>query len=477
MADLTTPAVPQFPTRAIECLALVCVFALYATAILLFHLSIGSQIVMTVVFLGAALLLSWRNFAGGMHPVFLFLGLLCLFQGGGLLSYLISGGTTEPMKIYTAELPFDVPPGVQSEALLLLALSALLLYLLARMFDGPVRFEPPANERLLPFITAVLLISLPFHFWKNYEYLLYVRTHGGYLAIFRSDEHLEQVGFLVRAMSQLCSSAFVVYFVYARRGWRMLLLSAAYFGISIVELMIGLRGRVMLLFICFLFLWKLKQNRGFRLRSLVILIVAFAALSQLIATFRENKAQSVEASDIPQIFLSSQGVSFSVTEAAIAYRSQFSQYAWSYLRHGVAAIFGAEAMPQAMYPQGQVLDVDTTMLLNHSGLALGFGTGGSYLAEGYVFGATLGVISETILIGGFLILVARNLTGWRTAYAWTIMLSVVYLPRSNITTSLSTVAHACAGIFAVFVLTNAMQKVSDYLRFASRSPETTTPAA
>ena len=477
MAENVSPISSHLHARAIECLAIACAFTLYATAVFILHLSIAPQIVFTVVFLGSTLLLAWRNFNGGMHPVFLFVSLLCLFQGGGLLAFLVSSGKVDPMKIYTAEVPFDMPDWVQSETLLLLVFSALLLYALARLFDGPVHFEPPANPQLLPFITAILLISLPFHFWKNYEYLIYVRTHGGYLAIFRSDEHITEVGFFVRAMSQLCSSAFIVYFVYARRGWKMLLLCSAYFGISIVELMIGLRGRVMLLFICFLFLWKLKQNRGFRLRGLVVLIVAFVALSQLIATFRENKAQSVEASEVPQIFLSSQGVSLSVTEAAIAYRPQFSPYAWSYLRHGIAAIFGAEPMPQAMYPQGQVLDVDTTMFLNHTGLALGFGTGGSYLAEGYVFGGALGVLLETLLIGIALIVIAHNLTGWRTAFSWTIMLSFLYLPRANLTTSLSTIAHGCAGIFAVFVLSTVMQKASEFLRFASRGAEPSTPAA
>jgi hypothetical protein len=111
------------------------------------------------------------------------------------------------------------------------------------------------------------------------------------------------------------------------------------------------------------------------------------------------------------------------------------------------------------------------MYLNPTGLALGFGTGGSYLAEGYVFGAALGVILESLLIALALIVIARNLTGWRAPYAWTVMLSVLYLPRANLTTSLSSVVHACVGVFAVFTASVVLQKAADFLHLASPSTD------
>lgn len=453
--------------RLAEALGLSLAFVVYTICVQVFRMSITPQIIITVVFLGVLIALSWINFRKGMHPLFLFLGLLALFQAGGLLAYIFSGNTGEPLMIYPAEIPFEVPQRVQSETLLLIILSALLIYLVPRLADSQVEYEAPANERLLPILVAIILVCLPFHFWKNYEYLLYVRAHGGYLAIFRSDEHIAEVGLAVRVISQLCSAAFVVYFVYERPGRRMFFISLAYFAISVVELLIGLRGKVMLLFVCFLFLWKLKRHTGFGLRGLILLGLVLAAVAQSVAIFRENKAQSLNAMDLPAMFLSGEGVSLGVTEAAIAFRPQFSPYRLAYLVHGVRSIFQSEATPQAISPQGQVLDNDTSMFLNRSGFVLGYGTGGSYLAEGYIFGGVVGVIIESLLVAWLLIWIARYLSGWAAPFAWSVMTSVVYLPRANFITLLSVIAHSCIGIAIVFAIAVGIQRSLEYFRHAT----------
>jgi oligosaccharide repeat unit polymerase len=450
----------------LEVLALTLLFLSYAILVVLLKVPTGPQIVVTITFLSVILSFSWLNFRQGMHPVFLFVGLLVLFQGGGLLAYIFSGGSSDPLTMYLAELPFDLSLADKSETLLLVLVSALCIYLPIRLSRSQVEYAPPSNTDLLPFLVLILLVCLPFHFWKNYEYFVYVRSHGGYLAIFRSDEHITEAGFLVRGLSQLCSSAFLVYFVYERPGRRMFCLSFLYFAISIVELMIGLRGKVMLLFVCFLFLWKLKRQNGFRLRGLLFLVLFLAAVAQSVAMFRENKEKAVEVLETPVIFLSGEGVAINVTEAAVAFYPQFAPYRWNYVAHGVRAIFQSEATPQARSPQGEVLDNDTSMYLNRPGFDMGFGTGGSYIAEGYLFGKLFGVIGESLLIAGLLIIIAHNLHGWRTPYAWTVMLSIVYLPRANLTTLLSAIAHSSAGVFAVFCLAWGLARSADFFHQA-----------
>jgi hypothetical protein len=454
----------------IEAVGLTLLLALYALVVIGFKVATGPQIVFTISFLSLLLALSWLNFRQGMHPVFLFMGLLVLFQGGGLIAYVLSGGTSDPLLIYLAETPFNVSAAAESQTLFLLLISALAIYLPVRLSSSQVEYSPPADTRLLPFLVLILVVCLPFHFWKNYEYFLYVRSHGGYMAIFRSDEHIAEVGFLVRALSQLCSSAFVVYFVYERPGRRMFWLSAVYFAISIVELLIGLRGKVMLLFVCFLFLWNLKRRKGFPLKALAVLALSLSVVAQMSAWFREKKSDTVDAAKIPSLFFSSQGVSLNLTEAVVVFYPQFVQYRWNYVLNGVRSVFQAQALPQAMSPQGEVFDNDTSMFLNREGFSLGFGTGGSYIAEGYLFGKSVGVVGESLLIAALLIVIARNFTSWRTAYVWTVMLSVVYLPRANLTTVLAVIVHSCAGIAAVFLLAFSLLRFSEFMLHANPDP-------
>lgn len=435
----------------LEALVLAAAFVSYVIMVLALHVSAGEMMVCTAGGLCGLLYLSWRNFQQGMHPVFLFLGLLLLFQGGGLLAYIFSGGDSDPMQIMLAEVPFDVSYDVKRTTLVLLLLSGICIYLTGRLSRSHLVFEPPRSLRLLPYVLFIFLIALPFHFWKNYEYFEYVRSHGGYLAIFRSEEHVAEVGFLVRAMSEVCSAAFLVYFVYERPRLRLAVLSFLYIVVSMLELLIGLRGKVLLFFICLLFLYKLKRGTGFRMRGLVVLLVALTITSQAVEIFRENKqTEKLKVSDAPALFLAAEGVSLNQTEAVIAFYPQFAPYRWSYVKYAIEGLFASHAQAQAATPQGEVLANDSGMFLNRSGFQLGFGTGGSYLAEGYLYGKAFGVIGESLLIGLFLVILARNFRDWRTPYAWSLMLGIIYLPREDLMVTLPGVLRSWAGIVLVF---------------------------
>ena len=330
--------------------------------------------------------------------------------------------------------------------------------------DSRLQFEAPRSARLLPFILVIFVIALPFHFWKNYEYFQYVRAHGGYLAIFRSEEHVAEIGFLVRAMSQVCSSAFLVYFVYERPRPRLALLSMLYIGVSLLELLIGLRGKVLLFFICLLFLYKLKRGTGFRMKGLIILGVSLALAAQAVEIFRENKDEKVEWWKVPAIFLSVEGVSLNQTETIVAYYSQFAPYRWSYLQFALAGLYQSQPEVQSQVPQGKVLANDSGMFLNPTGFALGFGTGGSYLAEGYLYGKAFGVIGESLLVAFLLIFAARNFRDWRTPYAWSLMVGIIYLPREDLLVAVPGILRAWAGTALVFAAAWFVAAVAQWSR-------------
>ncbi|HEY3928571.1 MAG TPA: O-antigen polysaccharide polymerase Wzy [Candidatus Koribacter sp.] len=445
----------KFPA-AFEALLLAVGFVVYWAAIVLLQLAASAQIVCTALFLCGLLYLCWRNFNRGMHPVFLFLGLLLLFQGGGLLGYIFSAGEADPLQITLAEAPFDVSYDVKRITLLLLLLSAAVIYATLRLSGSRLRYEAPKSDELLPFLLLIFLIALPFHFWKNYEYFQYVRSHGGYLAIFRSEEHVSEVGVFVRAMSQLCSSAYIVYFVYERPRVRLALLSLLYIAVSTLELLIGLRGKVLLFFLCLLFLYKLKRGTGFRIRGLIVIAVALAITAQAVVIFRENKTEQFEWWKVPAMFLGAEGVSINETETIIGFYPQFAPYRWSYLHYGVLGLFQSHAEAQEMVPQGEVLADDSGMFLNPTGYALGFGPGGSYLAEGYLYGKAAGVIGESLLSALLLIWLAHSFRGWRIPFAWSAMVGLIYLPREDLMVAIPGILRSWAALALVFAAAGSL---------------------
>ena len=453
----------RFPA-GLEALLLCIGFVAYWAAIVLLQLTASTQIVCTAVFLSGLLYLSWRNFQRGMHPVFLFLGLLLLFQSGGLLGYIFSGGDGDPLQIMLAEVPFDVSYVVKRTTLLLLLASALVIYMTVRLSGSQLHYEAPQSDNLLPYLLLIFLVALPSHFWKNYEYFQYVRSHGGYLAIFRSEEHVAEVGVLVRAMSQVCSSAYILYFVYERPRVRLALLSLLYIAVSMLELLIGLRGKVLLFFLCLLFLYKLKRATGFRIRGLIVIGVALAITAQAVVIFRENKSEKLEWWKLPALFLSAEGVSINETETIIAFYPQFSPYRASYLHNGLLGLFQSHAEAQERVPQGQVLADDSGMFLNPTGYELGFGPGGSYLAEGYLYGKAVGVIGESLLIGLVLIWLAKNFRGWKIPFAWSGMVGLIYLPREDLLVAIPGILRSWAALALVLAAASMLASLVRWSR-------------
>jgi len=400
------------------------------------------------------LVLSWARFDQGMHPVFLFLALLSLFQGGRLLAFCLPGLSFNPMSIDLATQPFDILQQQQRLALFALALSAVCIYLPSRLFNLRLQFRAPETG-LVPYLLVIFLACFPFHVFKNYEYLMFVRSHGGYLAIFQSQEHLDQAGLAVRVLSQLCSASFFAYFAMERPRLRLWIVTAAYCSVSVVELLIGLRGKVLLTLLGLLFLAKMKRGTRFRPLGLISVALVVSVLAQAAAIFRESKRADTTILDAPQALLRSQGVSIGVLESAIAYRDQFSKHNLSYLAHNLTLAFNEQDPKNE--PLGRVFDDDLSYFLNPSGFRLGFGTGGSYLAEAWLFAGFAGIVLESLAIASLLGWCARNFGGMALPFVWTLTVALLYLPRQDLGVALGGAAKGCIGIAFAMALSHFLR--------------------
>jgi hypothetical protein len=375
----------------------------------------------------ALLALAWRTFGGGRHPCFLFLGMLLLFQMGRLVGYAL-GATKDPFNVVLATLiPITVSPATSEMTMLLVLLSALIVYAVCA-WNAPTVVLHPGDELFwLPACYVLLAASFPFVLYKNYVYFQFIRDHGGYLAIFTdSDSVTQSAGALVRAMSLLAANAFLLVYLIERRRGRLAVVTSIYLSTSVLELLIGLRGKVFLFLLTLWFLHNLKTGKHFRLVTLatVALIGSFAAVA--ISGFREMRTTAVTG---PGAFIASQGTSMGVTQMAIEYRPLFAPHAKTYLISELLQAY----YPSSHFGQGELFDNDLTVFLNVDAYRQGYGTGSSYLAEAWVVGGLPFVMIVSVLIGLVLRLVHRLGARFSGAVAIAIMLpNIIYLPRDQL---------------------------------------------
>ncbi|MGJ5813781.1 O-antigen polysaccharide polymerase Wzy [Paludibaculum fermentans] len=413
------------PMAWMESFALAAVVSLDYLAIRAGWLTPEQHSVVVTAGLAGLLVMTWLRFHRGMHPVWLFLGMLLLFQGGRMVAALM-GMDGDPYLIdLQSPVPFTLPAEANLTAAWLLLLSGVAIYIPCSLSYRVSEFEAPPGKDLTQVLLLLFLATFPFHIYKNVQYLSYLRAHGGYLAIYTDGgAHLEAAGSLARVLSQVCSSAFLLYFVYEQRKRRLLAVCAAYFAVTVVELLIGLRGKAFLLVFTFLFLYKKKQHSHFRGVSLAILVTTLAAVAQLVAGFREMR-ESAAAS--PAVFLWAQGVSFQVTALAVGFRHLFSGHGLEYILNQIPLVF----VHQDRFGEGQLFGIDLSNFLNAEAMSLGFGTGSTYLAEAYVVGGIPAVAVASALIGALLSRLHLSLRGASCAFATVAMMNLIYMPRSG----------------------------------------------
>ncbi len=439
----------------LECLGLSVALILFWICDCLLLAPFSQMVYFTAGFLVTFVVLAWKRFNSGMHPVFFFLSLLLLFQGGRLLAFCFGGGTYDSFSIDLADTPFQITDAQQRLTLLLILISALCVYVPQRLFNVQLRYAAPTDRTLTPYFLILFTVCFPFHVYKNYAYLAYVRSHGGYLAILQSQEHISDVGLTVRIFSQLCSAAFVAYFAFEQPRRRLWMITAAYCSVSIMELLIGMRGKVLLFFLGLLLLGKLKRNSKFKLETLVVLAFALMLVAEATAIFRENKEAGLDLLAAPKILLSTQGVSINVLESVVAYRPQFEAHSLSYLKNGLLLGFKQPDVRNEHW--GEIFEDDLSYFLNPSAFSLGFGTGGAYLAEGYVAGGTAGIILESLLISVLLTICTKYMRGNSLPFAWSIAVALLYLPREDLSIAFSGEVRSCFSLACVCVLALGMR--------------------
>jgi hypothetical protein len=418
---------------AIECAIYFTALLVSVVLVLTGALSLYGCLWLSLLLYAGLFTLAWRTFEGGRHPCFLFLGMLLLFQMGRLVGYAL-GATRDPFNVVVQTvLPITVSPTASEITILIILLSATAIYAVCAWNAPRIVLDPGWEQSWLPACYLLLAASFPFVLYKNYEYFQFIRSHGGYLAIFTdSDAIAESAGALVRIMSLVASNAFLLAYLIERRSGRLALVTTAFLSTSVLELAIGLRGKVFLFLLTLWFLHNLKTGKRFRLATLAIVVLAGSFAAVAISGFREMRSTAVVG---PAGFIAGEGVSMGVTQVAVQYRPLFEPHAKAYLANELLQAF----YPGSHFGQGELFDNDISVFLSVDAFREGYGTGSSYLAEAWIAGGFFAVLIVSILIGLALRALHRLGAGFAGAVAVAILLpSVIYLPRAQLLSPIAT---------------------------------------
>lgn len=401
--------------------------AIAAVLVLSGALSLTGCLWLSLALYAGLLAAAWRTFDGGRHPCFLFLCMLLLFQMGRLVGYAF-GATQDPFSVVVQTLlPLNVSPAASEITLLIVLLSATIIYSVCAWHAPRIVLGPGWEQKWLPACYVLFAASFPFVLYKNFVYFQFIRSHGGYLAIFTDSEAIAQsAGSVVRLMSLVASNAFLLIYLMERQRGRLAMITTLYLSTSVLELAIGLRGKVFLFLITLWFLQKLKTGSRFRLATLAMVGVAGSLAAVAISGFREMRSTALVG---PAGFVATQGISMGVTQVAIQYRSLFAPHARAYIANEILQAF----YPGSHFGQGQLFDNDISVFLNAAAFRAGFGTGSSYLAEAWIVGGLATVIVVSVLLG-FALRGLHRLGGtFLGAVAVAVLLpSVIYLPRAQL---------------------------------------------
>ena len=394
------------PAAAFEVLAYLAVVAASSLAFLAGWMSVNAAVVLTVGLLASLIVLSWVHLGQGRHPVFLFLCTLMLFQGGRLVAYCL-GVEPEPMKVVAMESDFVLARNEQGIVLLCIALSAICIYAPCRWFYWPVKWEcGERSSRFLPYLYLVFFVSLPLLLFKGYQYYQYAMAHGGYLFLYINHEALAAtVPRWARVLAVIAATAFVGLVVVERRTRFVILAVFLYFGCSLPSLLLGSRMPTFSLALSLFYVLRVKSQAGFRVRSLVVFVLALMLVAGFFGTIRSDYEKE-NGLILPLEFIRQQGMSLNVTEVAVRNPEVFRPYQLSYLYNEIQAAFAGSGAYN--YARGRMWDVDVSNFLDAGLYRVGFGVGGSYIAEAYAFWGFIGLVVMSIAIGMGLALLAKH---------------------------------------------------------------------
>lgn len=401
------PVSPGLLNAILELSLLYCSLLVATICFMLGLLGISGALSLTALLLCTLLALSWLHFDRGRHPVFLFLGVLTLVQGGRLLAYCF-GVESNPLRIRNVTpLPFDLSLSEGAIALFCVALSAICIYAPCRLNYRTV--SPPSNvktKKYLPYLYLLFWLSLPVQLYKNYTYYRVAQENGGYLYFFTNHGAFAgSVPFFVRLVALLAFPVFMAIFVFERRRMHVWIVTVAYLSSSVLVLLLGSRIGTFGLLLTLWYASGIKSGKKARLAR----IVAFGALllvaASLFQALREGQDVLSDYTFAPLEFVELQGNSLEVTEVAVKYRDVFSRYSGSYLWNELQDAF----IPRdaADYARGKLLGYDVTVFLSPMAFSQGLGTAGSYIAEEYLIGGIAGVFIISLIMGWGLHLLHR----------------------------------------------------------------------
>lgn len=443
---------PRLLSAAIESAAWMSAVALGACAVILGMISVRGASLLCMLILLGLIWSAWRNFDGGRHPCFLFLGMLFIFQCGRLPGFW-TGLPRNPFAIDGLTY-FTISQSSQNLTLFLIVISALSVYIPCRFTYKKIVFEGGREQRWLKPLYALLTITIPFAAYKNYIYLEFVRTHGGYMAIYL-DSHalLQSAGTAVRTLALIGTTVLLLLYTFERRRRRLKWLLLLYLLVSVLDLLIGLRGKFFVEIVVLWYIRNLKTGKKFNLAPLVSAAILVSLIAVLIASFRSDRAIKMIS---PLGFLSTQGVSLNVTEVAVADRHLFAGKSGTYLVNEVLLTF----LPGEPSLSGGIFDSAVSYYINPISASRGYGTGSTYLAEAYLIGAIPGVIIASILIGLMLSWLHGISGRWWGALLMLISLGwFIYMPRTGLLIPLAMTAKSLVVVAIISVLAVLMSSV------------------
>ena len=409
------------------------------------------------------LIMAWRHFHYGRHPVFLFMVMLLIFQAGRLVAY-VFGATSNPMRI-VVQAPYPIGVDAQSAeiALLLISISAICVYIPCSLFYRVSIMRVRRRPEWIAALYVVIAITYPISIYKSVAYLAYVRSHGGYIEIFTNNAKvLSQAGDVVRFVALLAPIALIVAYIFetSQRIERLVIL--LYLLLAVLDLLIGMRGKVFSEIVTLWFLHNIKMNKQFYLAGMTVTALVGSILASWIASYRQNQLIGIVS---PLRFMAVQGVSMNVTEMAVAYRHLFSRFSMEYLLNG----FWNGIRPITTLQQGHLWTIDLSMFLNPVSTRLGFGTASSYLAELYLFGGMIAVVAGSFLIG--LIFVKLHQVSshpWGAVAVGLLLPTLIYLPRLEVLNPLASALKNGLGLVIVMSLTFSCEWVNKVILWIIR---------
>ena len=409
-------------SAAIECAAWLLLLAIGCFLLGLDVLSLFSASLASMVFIVGLITAAWKNFDGGRHPCFLFLLMLFVFQCGRLVG-LFTGFPADPFAIQVQTvIPLSVHQETAQITLLLICFSAVCVYIPCRLAYRPIIFTAGRERNWLRDLYGVLALSLPFAVYKNYVYFSYIRSHGGYMAVYLDNaEILQSAGSLVRLMALVGTTICLLLYLFERRPRYVRWILVAYLSVSVMDLLIGFRGKFFVQLIVLWFIHNLKNGKRFNFAPLFITATIIMLVAVPLAGFREERDVALTG---PLAVLATQGVSMNVTEVAVENRPIFeknkARYIWGDLRGMLSS-------------NDDNLASDISIYLSPEAFREGFATGSTYLAEAYILGGFALVMVASLAIGWALSTLHLYSRSWPGAVL--LLASIgpfIYMPRGSL---------------------------------------------